>query len=103
MVILELGICCVIAKIFARIFYRDAINIGLPILEYPDASEKISAGDEVSLDFSNGVITNISKTKNTPPHLSPILSKKLSNQADFLPRSRKNRGKHEGAHRGNSR
>lgn len=55
------GIDCVIAKTFARIFYRNAINIGLPILECPEASEKIQDGDEVSIDFDSGVITN--KTK----------------------------------------
>ena len=51
------GIDCVIAKTFARIFYRNSINIGLPILECPEASEKIEAGDEVSVDFDTGVIT----------------------------------------------
>ena len=58
MVIKESGIDCVIAKTFARIFYRNAINIGLPILECPEASEGIGAGDEVSIDFDSGVITN---------------------------------------------
>ncbi len=58
MVIKESGIDCVIAKSFARIFYRNAINIGLPILECPEASEGISAGDIVSVDFDSGVITN---------------------------------------------
>ena len=55
------GIDCVIAKTFARIFYRNAINIGLPILECPEASEKIQDGDEVSIDFVSGVITNETK------------------------------------------
>ncbi len=55
------GIDCVIAKTFARIFYRNAINIGLPILECPEASEKIRDGDEVSIDFDSGVITNETK------------------------------------------
>jgi len=58
MVIKESGIDCVIAKSFARIFYRNAINIGLPILECPEASEGIGAGDKVSVDFDSGVITN---------------------------------------------
>ncbi len=58
MVIKESGIDCVIAKTFARIFYRNAINIGLPILECPEASEGISDGDSVSIDFDSGVITN---------------------------------------------
>ena len=61
MVIKESGISCVIAKTFARIFYRNAINIGLAILECPEASEKIAAGDEVAIDFYTGVITNVTK------------------------------------------
>ncbi|MBQ9133670.1 MAG: 3-isopropylmalate dehydratase small subunit [Clostridia bacterium] len=52
------GISCVIAASFARIFYRNAINIGFPILECPEAAEKINAGDKVSVDFSTGVITD---------------------------------------------
>ena len=52
------GISCVIAKSFARIFYRNAINIGFPILECPEAVDKISAGDKVSVDFASGVITD---------------------------------------------
>ena len=55
------GVSCVIAETFARIFYRNAINIGLPILECPEASKSIEAGDEVSVDFDSGVITNITK------------------------------------------
>ena len=55
------GVDCVIAKTFARIFYRNAINIGLPILECPEAGEKIQAGDVVSIDFDTGVITNETK------------------------------------------
>ena len=54
---------CVIAKSFARIFYRNAINIGLPILECPEAAEEINAGDEVSVDFDTGIITDITTGK----------------------------------------
>lgn len=54
----ESGISCVIAKTFARIFYRNAINIGLPILECPSACEGIKANDLVSVDFNTGIITN---------------------------------------------
>jgi len=61
MVIKESGISCVIAKTFARIFYRNAINIGLAIMECPEASEKIEAGDEVAVDFDTGIITNVTK------------------------------------------
>ena len=52
------GVKCVIAKSFARIFYRNAINIGLPILECPAASEAIREGDVVSVNFDTGVITD---------------------------------------------
>ena len=57
------GVSCVIAKSFARIFYRNAINIGLAILESEEASEKISAGDEIGIDFDSGVITNVTKNE----------------------------------------
>ena len=60
-VIKQRGISCVIATTFARIFYRNAINIGLPIMECPEASERIEDGDEVAIDFATGVITNVTK------------------------------------------
>ncbi|WNV56777.1 3-isopropylmalate dehydratase small subunit [Oscillospiraceae bacterium NTUH-002-81] len=62
-VIKESGISCVIAETFARIFYRNAINIGLPIIECPAAAQGIDAGDEVEVDFDSGMIYN--KTKGT--------------------------------------
>ena len=52
------GVSCVIAETFARIFYRNAINIGLPIVECPEAARAIAAGAEVEVDFDSGVITN---------------------------------------------
>lgn len=55
------GISCVIAANFARIFYRNAINIGLAILECPAASAEIENGDEVAVDFDTGVITDVTK------------------------------------------
>ena len=55
------GVSCVIAKSYARIFYRNSFNIGFPILECKSAAESIEAGDEISVDFETGVITN--KTK----------------------------------------
>ena len=58
LVIKACGTGCVIAKSFARIFYRNAINIGLPILECEAAAEEIQAGDEVSVDFDTGIITD---------------------------------------------
>ena len=64
------GISCVIAKSFARIFYRNAINIGLAILECPEASEKISDKDIIEIDFNTGLITN--KTKNETYQAEPF-------------------------------
>ena len=74
------GISCVIAATFARIFYRNAINIGLAILECPEASEKICAGDNVSIDFDTGVITNHTKGEEYkaqpfPPFIQEIITK----------------------------
>ena len=57
------GVSCVIAETFARIFYRNAINIGLPIIECPEASRGIEAGDQVEVDFDSGMIYN--RTKGT--------------------------------------
>ena len=64
------GVSCVIAKTFARIFFRNSINIGLAILECPEASEKIEAGDSVTVDFDTGVITN--ETKNETYQAEPF-------------------------------
>ena len=63
LVIKTCGTGCVIAKSFARIFYRNAINIGLPILECEAAAEEIAAGDQVSVDFDTGIITDITTGK----------------------------------------
>lgn len=64
------GISCVIAKSYARIFYRNAFNIGLPILECEEAADRIQAGDEVTVDFKSGKITN--KTKNETYQAEPF-------------------------------
>ncbi len=55
------GIACVIAETFARIFYRNSINIGLPIIECPEAAKEIEAGDEVEIDFDSGKIYDLTK------------------------------------------
>lgn len=55
------GVSCVIAETFARIFYRNTINIGLPIVECPEAAAAIEAGDEVEVNFDSGVITDVTK------------------------------------------
>ena len=63
LVIKTCGTGCVIAKSFARIFYRNAINIGLPILECEEAAEVIQAGDQVKVNFDTGIITDITTGK----------------------------------------
>lgn len=79
MVIKESGISCVIADTFARIFFRNAINIGLPILECPAAAEAISAGDEVEVDFDTGVITDITTGKSFNAEPFPEFMQKIIN------------------------
>ncbi len=76
----ESGVSVVIAKTFARIFYRNAINIGLAILECDEASEKIENGDDVEVDFDTGVITNHTKGESYkaqpfPAFIQEIISK----------------------------
>ncbi len=63
MAIKATGVSCVIAKTFARIFYRNAINIGLPIIECAEAADGIEDGDRVTVDFDTGVITNVTKNE----------------------------------------
>ena len=78
LVIKTCGTGCVIAKSFARIFYRNAINIGLPILECEAAAEEIAAGDQVSVDFDTGVISDLTTGKTYqaqpfPPFIQNII------------------------------
>ena len=91
LVLKENGVSCVIAASFARIFYRNAINIGLPILECEAAANGIEAGDTVSVDFDTGVITNETKGETYqaaafPPFIQSII------QAGGLLKSLKERG-----------
>ena len=71
------GISCVIAETFARIFYRNAINIGLPIIECPEASKGIDDGDEVEIDFNTGIITDITKGTSYQGQAFPEFMQKL--------------------------
>ena len=71
------GISCVIADTFARIFYRNAINIGLPIIECPEAANAISAGDEVEVDFDSGLITDVTTGKNFQGQAFPEFMQKI--------------------------
>ena len=72
------GVACVIAPTFARIFYRNAFNTGLPILESDEASDNIDAGDDVEVDFSTGLIRNLTKGETYkaepfPPFISQLI------------------------------
>lgn len=78
------GISCVIAKTFARIFYRNAINIGLPIIECPQASEAISDGDEIEVDFDSGIITNLTKGESYTGQPFPDFIKDIINAGGLL-------------------
>ena len=74
------GVSCVIAPTFARIFYRNAINIGLAILECPEAAAAIQNGDEVTVDFDTGVITDVTtgesfQAQPFPPFIQNIIEK----------------------------
>ncbi|MCR4890899.1 MAG: 3-isopropylmalate dehydratase small subunit [Lachnospiraceae bacterium] len=77
MVIKESGVGCVIADTFARIFFRNAINIGLPILECPDAAEHINAGDQVSVDFDTGEIKDLTTGKTFQAQPFPEFMQKI--------------------------
>ena len=73
------GISCVIAKSFARIFYRNSFNMGLPIFESADASEKIKEGDEIEINHSTGVINNLTKKEKyqarpIPPFMQALIN-----------------------------
>ena len=92
LVIKENKVSCIIAASFARIFYRNSINIGMPILECKEAAESIEAGDVVSIDFETGVITNETKNETYqaaafPPFIQNIIAeggllKSLKNRRD---------------------
>ncbi|MFT8347375.1 3-isopropylmalate dehydratase small subunit [Clostridium saccharoperbutylacetonicum] len=71
------GVSCVIASTFARIFYRNAINIGLPILECDEAVKSIDAGDELEVDFSTGLIKNLSKNQEYQGEAFPEFMQKI--------------------------
>lgn len=71
------GVSCVIAETFARIFYRNAINIGLPIIECPEAARAIEAGDEIEVDFDSGIITNKTSGKSYQGQAFPEFMQKI--------------------------
>ncbi len=73
----HLGISCVIAESFARIFYRNSINMGLPIFECPEAVKKIRAGDKLEVDAETGIITNVSKNETYKAQAMPEFIRKI--------------------------
>lgn len=78
------GISCVIAKTFARIFYRNAINIGLPIIECEEATDKIQSGDKVQIDFETGVIKNLTKNEEYKGQPFPEFMQKIINDGGLV-------------------
>ena len=79
------GAACVIAASFARIFYRNAINIGFPILECPEAAQAISSGDKVSVDFATGVITDETTGRTFQATAFPGFINKIIENGGLLP------------------
>ncbi|HAL32096.1 MAG TPA: 3-isopropylmalate dehydratase small subunit [Lachnospiraceae bacterium] len=84
MVIKEAGISCVIAETFARIFFRNAINIGLPIIECREASEGIQAGDEVEIDFDSGLIKDVTTGRSFQGTPFPAFMQKIINAGGLV-------------------
>ena len=87
-VIKESGISAVIASSFARIFFRNAINIGLPILESPDASEAAEMGDELEVDLSAGTIRNLTKDRAFHAEPYPDFMRAIIDKGGLIPYTR---------------
>ena len=79
------GVSCVIAETFARIFYRNAINIGLPIIECPEAARAIGAGDVVEIDFDSGLITDVTKAESWQGQAFPEFMQKIIRAEGLIP------------------
>ena len=86
------GISCVIASTFARIFYRNAINIGLPILECDEAAKKIESKDVVEVDFNTGIIKNITKNEQHKSEAFPTFMQEIINNGGLIGYIRKKGG-----------
>ena len=87
----EAGISCVIAETFARIFFRNAINIGLPILECPEAAKGLSEGDEAEIDFETGIIRNITKNLTFKAEPFPEFMQEIISADGLINQIKKNR------------
>lgn len=86
------GISCVIAITFARIFFRNAINIGLPILECPEAAAKIKAGDQLEIDFSTGKIVNKTSNETYQAEPFPAFMQEIIEAGGLVARTKKKLG-----------
>lgn len=78
------GISVVVAKSFARIFYRNAINIGLPIVAAPEAVDELEQGDEVQIDLDKGILTNVTKGKTYETEAFPEFIKEIIAKGNLL-------------------
>jgi 3-isopropylmalate dehydratase small subunit len=78
------GVACVIARSFARIFFRNAINIGLPIVECPQAAEGIQSGDVVSVDVNTGIIKNLTKNETYQAQPFPAFMQELIGEGGLM-------------------
>ena len=79
------GISCVIAKTFARIFYRNSINIGLPIVECPEAADRIRPGDRVEVDLDTGIITDLTQNMSWKGQAFPPFMQKIIQAGGLIP------------------
>lgn len=87
------GVACVIGATFARIFYRNAINIGLPIMECPEASADIKEGDQLEVDLDTGTIRNVTTGKTYSAKPFPPFMRELIDAGGLIPYVRKQAGK----------
>ena len=85
----EAGISCIIAGTFARIFYRNSLNLGLPLLESPEASEGIKDGDQVRVDLSSGEIFDLTQDRKFPANPMPAFMRNLLKDGGLIPHLRK--------------
>ncbi|NLI80740.1 MAG: 3-isopropylmalate dehydratase small subunit [Deltaproteobacteria bacterium] len=90
------GVSCVIAQSFARIFYRNAFNMGLPILESPEASESIQTGDDIEVDLGKGLIVNHSRGQTYSAQPIPPFMQELLRVGGLMPYVRKQMAEGEG-------
>lgn len=79
------GVQCIVADSFARIFYRNAINIGLPIMECPEAARAIEAGDDVTVDFDSGTITDHTRNESWKGEAFPPFMQKIIKAGGLIP------------------